>query len=214
MISALLGLSVYTRKLKKPSEFADWLDEFFDALALDGAINMMGMSYGGWMTAQYALRFPNRLGKIVLLAPALTVFPGKFEMTARGMLSLIPPRRFFTKKLFYWLMQDAVQASEASRLLVERIMDDMMTASKCLKRKMFVPPTVLNDEELRSITMPVLILIGEHEKLYSARDAVERLNAVAPQIKTEIIPNAGHDLPFVRAEIVNDKVLGFLNEPQ
>jgi pimeloyl-ACP methyl ester carboxylesterase len=63
---------------------------------------------------------------------------------------------------------------------------------------------------LQSISVPALFLVGENEKLYSARKAIHRLNRVAPQIQTEIILNAGHDLTIVQAELVNRKVLEFL----
>jgi pimeloyl-ACP methyl ester carboxylesterase len=76
-----------------------------------------------------------------------------------------------------------------------------------------VAPTVLADEELQSLTMPALYLVGENEKIYSAQKAVQRLNRVAPQIKTEILPHSGHDLTIVQAEMVNRKVLEFLKQP-
>ena len=90
---------------------------------------------------------------------------------------------------------------------------DAMMALKCFKFKMPVHPTVLSDDELRSIKVPTLFLVGENEKIYSARKAVGRLNAVAPQIKTEIIPDAGHDLTILQAELVNEKVIEFLKQP-
>jgi hypothetical protein len=47
-------------------------------------------------------------------------------------------------------------------------------------------------------------LKGEpYGKIYSAHSAVKRLKTVAPQIKTEIIPNAGHDLLWVQTDLVN-----------
>ena len=55
-----------------------------------------------------------------------------------------------------------------------------------------------------------IVLVGENEKLYPAKNAVERLNIVAPQIQTEIIPGAGHDLTIVQAGLVNSRVLDFL----
>lgn len=61
--------------------------------------------------------------------------------------------------------------------------------------------------------MPTLYLVGEHEKIYSAQKAVQRLHKAAPQIKTEVIPDAGHDVTFVQTEIVNTKVLEFLKKP-
>jgi pimeloyl-ACP methyl ester carboxylesterase len=76
-----------------------------------------------------------------------------------------------------------------------------------------VNPTVLNDDELQRIKMPTLFLVGEHEKIYSAQKAIQRLHKVAPQIKAEVIPNAGHDLTIVQTEMVNTKVLEFLKQP-
>jgi pimeloyl-ACP methyl ester carboxylesterase len=73
-------------------------------------------------------------------------------------------------------------------------------------------PTVLEDEELQSIKVPTLYLVGEHEKIYSAQKAIQRLHKVAPHIKAEVIPDAGYELTIVRAEMVNTKVLEFLKQ--
>jgi hypothetical protein len=35
---------------------------------------------------------------------------------------------------------------------------------------------------------------------------------VAPQIKTEMLPDAGHDVTIVQAEMVNKKVIEFLKQ--
>jgi pimeloyl-ACP methyl ester carboxylesterase len=50
-------------------------------------------------------------------------------------------------------------------------------------------------------------MLGENEKMHSARKVVERLNRMAPGITTEIIPGAGHDLLLVQTELVNRKRL-------
>ena len=76
-----------------------------------------------------------------------------------------------------------------------------------------VYPTVLSDDELRSISIPTLFLVGEHEVIYPAHEAIGRLNSVAPQIKTELIPDAGHDLTIVQSVLVNKKVIKVLKGP-
>jgi len=88
-----------------------------------------------------------------------------------------------------------------------------LMAIKRFKFRMPVYPTVLSDEELRRISIPTLFLVGEHEVIYSAPEAIGRLNSVAPQIKTELIPNAGHDLTIVQTALVNKKVIEFLKGP-
>ena len=203
------GRSVYTRTFKSADDLVNWLDELFSALELGDDINLMGLSYGGWLTSQYALRFPNRLDKIVLLAPAATVFPLPGEWAWRAILAIIP-HRYFLRRLTYWMFEDLVQKDEASRILAEDMMNDAFMGLRCFKFKMPVHPTVLEDKELQSIEVPTLFLVGENEKIYSAKEAVQRLHNVAPRIETEVIPNSGHDLTIVQAEMVNRKVLEFL----
>ena len=41
---------------------------------------------------------------------------------------------------------------------------------------------------------------------------MRRLSEVAPQIQAKMIPNAGHDLLLVQAEMVNQKLVDFLVE--
>jgi len=63
------GRSICTKPMADSSDLAGWLDELFTALDLAGKINLMGLSYGGYLAALYGLHFPSRLRKTVLLAP-------------------------------------------------------------------------------------------------------------------------------------------------
>ena len=93
----------------------------------------------------------------------------------------------------------------------QEMVDFLEISMKCFKPKYsMVRPTLLDDEQLRSIRVPTLFLVGENEKIYSPLKAIDRLNRVAPHIKKEIIPKAGHDLFSVQAEMVNRKALDFL----
>lgn len=56
-----IGRSIYGRRLKTPSDYVQWLDELFTALGLGDRIHLVGVSFGGWQAAQFALRFPNTL---------------------------------------------------------------------------------------------------------------------------------------------------------
>ncbi|MDD2621120.1 MAG: hypothetical protein PHC92_10695 [Syntrophomonadaceae bacterium] len=57
----------------------------------------------------------------------------------------------------------------------------------------------------------MLVLIGEKEIIYPAKKALERLNRVAPQIKTALIPAAGYDLVWTQTNLVNQKILEFFD---
>jgi pimeloyl-ACP methyl ester carboxylesterase len=210
------GRSIYTHPLQGPDGFVNWLDDLFTVLDLGDNIHLMGISNGGWLASQYALRFPDRVAKLVLLAPAATVLQLQvmfaIRLFAGGLFNFLLSRRSFITTSLCWIFADLVQKDEAGRMLVDEIADEILLAFQCFKPRAYVNPTVLSDQELHSLKMPTLFLVGEHEKIYSAPRAVRRLNAVAPQIKTEIILQAGHDLAFVQAEVVNRKVLEFLKQ--
>jgi pimeloyl-ACP methyl ester carboxylesterase len=188
-----------------------WLEELFKALDLGNNINLMGLSYGGWLTAQYAIRFPKRLDKIVLLAPAGTVLPISFKWIVRAMLCALP-HRHFTRSFMYWLLADLARQGTWGKAFLEEYVEEAYLAFRSFKTKRLVNPTVLKDEEWRRMEVPALYLVGENEKIYPARKAIRRLNEVAPQIKAELVPQAGHDLTIVQAEMVNDIVLKFLKQ--
>ena len=205
-----VGKSVYARAITGSDDAAKWLDELFNALDLGDNINLLGSSYGGWLASQYALHSPGRLNRIVLLAPAGTVLPFRGEYVRRTMLLYLVPLRITYRRFLKWVFNDLAQENSQ---MVKVIADEFMVSARC-----FEPPnpkqspslTALNDEELQSIQVPTLFLVGENEVLYSAHKAVQRLNGIAPQIRTEVIPNAGHDLILVQTDLVNQKIVEFL----
>lgn len=206
-----MGLSIFTRRLRKPDDFVGWLDELFDALKLGDHINLVGQSYGGWIAGQYLVRRPDRLDTVVMLAPAMTVVPFQWGFFEHGLLSTLPFRRF-SRDMMYWLLADLVKKDEAGRKLVETYVDELYGAQRYFKPKELVPPTLLSDRELESVMVPTLFMVGENEKIFSPEKALERLRRVAPRIRAELVPGAGHDLTVVQADLVNGKILEFLKD--
>jgi len=203
------GRSVSTRPIENHDDYVKWLDELFTGLKLGNDINIVGMSYGGWMATRYALSHPERTGRLVLLAPAGTVLQLRFGFISRAVMCLIP-HRYFTKRTLYWLLEDMAKKDEHSLALLEEEVDFAYLAIRSFKPHNNVNPAVLDDKELNGIQVPTLYMVGENEKIYSAHEAVERLNRVAPRIRTEVIADTGHDLTITQAKLVNRKILEFL----
>jgi len=184
------------------------LDRLFDALGLDAGINLMGISFGGWLSAEYVLHAPERLAKVVWLSPAGVVLPMSGEFIARSMVCLIPSERAF-RWVTRWIMEDAAKSEP-------RFFDDavaeMALSEKCFKFRMWPGggPRKLSDDELRSIELPVLYLVGENERICDPQEATSRLKEVAPQIRSVVIAGAGHDALWVQTEAVGQSVMHFL----
>ncbi len=205
------GRSVYIRKLKTPADFVSWFDELLDALGLEET-NLTGLSYGGWIASEYTLEHPERIEKLVLIAPAATVLQFSMDFIKKGILCMIP-HKYFIENMMHWALADAATGTEEHRRLAEEAADNAWLGIRCFKPKQMVAPRILTDEEFRGLKPPTLFLVGENEVIYSGTgaDAVRRLNTVAPQIVTEILPDCGHDLTLVQAELVNRRILKFLD---
>ena len=188
-----------------------WLDEVLTILVPEGKLSLVGLSYGGWLASQYGLRCPERLHKLVLLAPAATMLPVSFALIFRALLTLLPLPKF-RKQFYYWLLHDSVESGDAGRALVDEAVADWTVAEHSFASLPLIPATVLDDKTLKGFPIQCLFMIGDHEKMYSAQKAVERIHRIAPQVKTEIVPQAGHDLSFVQADLVTRMILNFLNE--
>ena len=204
------GRSIYKKRMSCSESVTKWLDELFTNLELGDSIVLVGASYGAWKVGQYLLSYPGRVQKAVLLCPAYTVFYGNKEFERRVFRGFLP-LKYFMKKELYWTCEDWVQTDEGKRMADEHL-DGLWLAFRSFKTK--IPPamTVLTDDELKQIKIPVLYLAGENERMYSVQEAVERLNRIAPDISTEVIPNAGHCLMFIYPDTVNVRILEFLEQ--
>ena len=208
------GRSVFIRELKHPEDLVQWLDELFDALGFGNNINLMGLSYGGWMTSQYALHHQDRLEKIVLLAPAATVADFSWGFILRGIRLWLWPYKSSYREFMAWALGDIEQNRDKGVKLIEEQTAIEFLAMRSFKPKMPASPTVLTDEQWQNLKVPILYMVGENEVIYSvsAEKVVSRLNNEVPQIVTELIPNAGHGFTSLQADIVNQKVLAFLKK--
>lgn len=203
------GRSVYTRKMETHDDFSNWLDELFDGLSLKQNIRIAGYSYGGWVTANYAVKHPERLCRVILIAPAFSVHDITKSFIWDMILSILPFK--YTKKCsLYSAMNDLVKSGKEGKEIVDERVEYFNLAMKSFKFKLGVPPNKLTDAELMNLTMPVLFLIGENDRVCKPDHAIARLNKVAPAIKTELFRNTGHDLMFTHTDKINALMLEFL----
>jgi len=204
-----IGLSIYTRKPKSPNDYVLWLDELVTKLDLSERINIMGISFGGWLAVMYAISHPDRIAKLVLLAPA-SIVPLCIAFYFRGGIGKLNKHLF--QSFFFWLFEDARNSeNEITRTETKKAVEEILFGMECYQNKYELPPRVLTDSELASIPIPTLLMIGENEKAFSAKKVINRITRVAPEINTCLIPKAGHDLLLSQTEKVNEEVLLFLN---
>jgi pimeloyl-ACP methyl ester carboxylesterase len=208
-----VGLSVSHARVSTYADLVRWLDEALDQLAPEGPVSLLGVSYGGAIAAQYALRFPGRLRRLALLAPGATVLPFSFSFIVRTMLLCLPrpgADRDPLRRMLLWIFRDAARGDTACRARLEEAIAHTQLAVRSFALPVPPWPRVLSDSEWQGLRVPCLFLVGENERIYSPDAALRRLKRVAPGVKTAVIPGAGHDMTLVHPDRVTQIVLDFL----
>jgi len=206
-----VGRSVNHKPMKTTGDACLWLDNLLDALGIDGHVDLMGLSLGGCTAAEYVLHSPDRLRKAVWLAPAGVAQRISNGFIFRSLPCMVTPRAF--DGFMRWIMSDAADSEGRSRELFEAAVADVILSAKCYTMRPMPggAPRALQDDELRGIEVPVLYVVGEHERVCpNPHDALARLKEVAPQIETHMIASCGHDLFWMEPRAVSERVLEFL----
>ncbi|TWM34342.1 putative carboxylesterase nap [Bacillus paralicheniformis] len=187
--------------------YADWLLEVFDALGIEKS-HMVGLSLGGLHTMNFVLRAPERVESAAILSPAETflLFHHDFYQYA---LSLTEPDG--VENFLNWMMTD--------RNVLHPVFAEQFHAGVMWQDGLRQPkpnadgfPYVFTDDELKSVKVPILLLLGEHEVIYDPQSALHRASTFVPGIEAEIIKQAGHVLSMEQPQYVNERVLRFFSK--
>jgi len=213
-----VGRSVRTHPRMTRAEYAAWLVEVLNALKIESA-SVMGHSYGGWLTLNLALAFPERIDRMVLLSPAGSFAPILWEFYLRGLAAALIPIRSLSYSVVQWTTtMPSVRGQAIVEQFVMGIEHFKFAAALRLLREQsamgllrFRSYFVYTDAELRQIDIPTLLLIGEQEVLYKPSFVMERARRLIPHIEAELIPGGGHMFPMDQADCTNTRILEFLN---
>lgn len=196
------GKSAPTRPSYKGPAYGEWLVDVFDALKIERA-NVAGTSRGGWLTLKIAQYAPERVNRIV-------------PMGAEGIAAVSP--KFFLRMFRVLLFRNQAAVYNLMRFITppdlpvnKDLMEERTIVYKHFRQSMSRPP-LFTDDELHRISVPTLLLFGEHEVIYSVDAVIKRAARLPPNFHVEIIPNAGHALDYDQPEIVNPRIVKFLRE--
>ena len=197
------GKSVSARPILTPLDFVTWLSDVFDELRLEEA-HVAGLSFGGFLALNLALSAPERVTRLVLLAP-VCLLPIRPQFYFRLAAAILLPFLSFKFKQELSLGLASTHAAPALKqfLTPKDFRFDY--------NKVFIPP-VYTDNALQQIKAPTLLLLGEREVIYDPKAALKRAANLIPNIETRLITGAGHALNFDQPEMVNMCILEFLNK--
>ena len=174
---------------------------------------LVGHSWGAALALAYALKYPNEVSAMVLLAPAAYADDGGnalFRTTIRtpivGDLSLmigksIMGRRMLKKVLALAFYPQKVPdsyfklatSSWLGRKQLKAYLEDEWSLNDSLKKM---------SKHYSEIRIPVVIVTGDADKIVSPKENAYRLQAAIPQSQLIALKDTGHEIPQTRPESV------------
>jgi pimeloyl-ACP methyl ester carboxylesterase len=205
------GKSIPNASFTRRDHLIPWFTELLDTLKI-ARPSLVGQSYGGWFSLNYAVRVPERVNKLVLLSPAACFLPLNIQHALRGAFMYFFPSRRTVRRFKLWeTYSQNIKNSENLSLFNEKV-ELLYLGFKYFRREGEKNPDVFSDDQLRSLQTATLLLIGRQEVIYDPVASLERARRLIPHIEANLIPDASHDMSYFQARVVDEYILNFLKK--
>jgi pimeloyl-ACP methyl ester carboxylesterase len=197
-----------TKSFNKGEEIGEWVCEVLDGLGIEKT-DVIGHSAGGYATLNFVIYAQHRVKRVILLAPAASFIPLYKQFFVRLVLINIIRNKAFIQRFFCnWFV---AKGNIISGYNFEQFIYGVFHYKYKTKP---VIPAVIPKEKLKTIKVPVLMLMGEEEIIYNPMKAVASAKECIPHIDVKMIANASHCLFIEKAEQVNQYMVNFLSDQE
>jgi pimeloyl-ACP methyl ester carboxylesterase len=189
------GLSARTRYKPGADEHALWLDDVLKALGIEKA-SFVGVSLGGWLALDYAVRRTGRVNALALICPAGI---GKLKNFLLKAFPYFFMGEWGRKRLRAMVMGRAYTQRAPVPKPVENFLG--LIFRNFTPRRDPIPPA--SDDELKRLKMPIAIFLGGEDALIDSADTRRRTQSLLPQAEIDFDPDIGHFIPTPTGKIVD-----------
>lgn len=203
-----VGRSRPTKPILSLEDFAKWFTELADGLGI-ARVHLVGNSVGGFIASFCAMKLKERVGSLSLIAPAATIhsMPAFYtHMFLPKMVHVMAPWMPGCERSMNRAV-DWMNAGLPSDGPWDALFRLTLTHGTGAIR---VFPRVYTTGEFAQLEAPTLLLIGDHEKIYAPRTAVEAASRLLPGMAAELIPGAHHIAAIAQPQLVSKRILAHL----
>lgn len=187
--------------------FVDFFDKFLSELKIEKA-SLVGNSLGGWVAASYALKYPNKVEKVVLVDAAGFAPPKDFDL--RVLQGLNPSTRDQVRATFKLVFynQALITDSVVDAAITQRVLTGDGNTIQAITESVIRGEDFL-DNQLQNLKKPTLIIWGKQDGLITV-DNGERFNREIAGSQIIVFDKCGHVPQIEKALDFNQAVLKFL----
>ncbi|AMV36873.1 alpha/beta fold hydrolase [Planctomyces sp. SH-PL62] len=196
-------------------QMAEDVVEMLDGLGVTEPVAMGGLSMGGYVALALVLKHPERVRALILAdtrAAADTLDAARLrEESARGVLQAGHPGAIVEAMLPRLFAESTIRDRPALVSPIRAMMEATSASGVAgALRGMAARPD--RREDLRTITVPTLVVVGEKDAI-SPPDEARAIVEALPDARLAEIPEAGHLSPVENPEAFNAAILDFLRNP-
>jgi pimeloyl-ACP methyl ester carboxylesterase len=194
--------------------FLNDINMLLDHLKINEKAHICGSSMGGMIAQNFALKYPERVKTLILIATTAQ-FDATPIIEAQKLMENFTQEELFETRI----------VAEYGREFRKRLKNDK-NLYETLKKRSMEDPSRLQDyinqgaaasthdtrALLDKITQPTLIIVGDKDRIIPGLHHSEFLHENIPNSKLEIIKGAGHALPIDSSEILINIMWNFLQE--
>lgn len=176
------GMSAPSRPPLASDRYATWLDDVWSYFGIERT-SVVGISLGGWLAVDYAVRHPEKVISLSLLSPAGIGGQDVATLLKLGLLRMCGT----------WGLRKSF-ALVAGRPVPKALSDAITTVFKHVRpRRERIP--IRTDEELARLEMPVQLILGGRDVMLRSQETRQRMERLVRQLQVIYLNNEGHILP-------------------
>jgi pimeloyl-ACP methyl ester carboxylesterase len=174
------------------SDAATYIVRWMDQIGVERA-TFIGHSMGGYIVADLAADYPERVDRLVLVNAAGLPFSRNYLQHALGLVRAL---RFLPFNFLPVLVADSLGAG---------LLNLWRAGREILRSEL--------TEKLAQIRAPTLVVWGEHDTLIPLQWG-RRFVEFISDVRFVVVEGAGHNPMWDRADVFNQVILDFLTSPQ
>lgn len=159
-------------------DYADWLADVLGICGVERPV-IMGNSLGSWMALRFAAKYPDRIAKLVLLAPA-------------GLSGISPEFLEKAKSLSLGDKPMTMDSSVSQGIEIPGEVLEFMNLILAGFNPISDGLPIFTDAQIRQLTMPVLFVAGAADVMIDMATAAKRLGQLVPHAEIHLLPGMGH----------------------
>jgi len=195
------GRSIPSRLLLKKRQVANWLADCIAQLE-KRKVTVLGVSFGSWLAAEYALTQPKQLEHLILASPPPLSGKAKLKLSTLFKMIILGLNKNMTN------IEKLCQLLSAPNNKIDKAMITAMYNGLNYTKSFKESGHSIKKKLAQTISVPINFIVGEYEILCDP----DSLLGHFPNAKINIINNAGHMLPVEKSQEFNQLVIDVMSQ--